>query len=244
MAEVSRKGNARERVAVIGLGRFGTSLARTLHELGYEVTAIDRDEKQIQDAADFVTLAAQGDGSDRELLLQLNIEESDVGVVAQGESLEGSVLSTLLLKKLGVPWVVAKAKSILHGELLRKVGADRVVFPELDAGVRLAHSLGVRNVSDYISLSSTAGIAKLRVSDNLVGHTLGEIIESHKSRLNILVIKRGSDLITVPHFKEVIQARDELIVIGADPDIEALEERDPGAGTDGRLAPPAERDER
>ena len=124
-------------MAVIGLGRFGSSVARTLHDLGYEVTAVDRGEKQIQEAADFVTLAAQGDGTDQELLQQLNIDQSAVAVVAQGESLESSVLSTLLLKKLGVPWVVAKAKSSLHGELLRKVGADRVVFPELDAGIRL-----------------------------------------------------------------------------------------------------------
>lgn len=212
---------------MIGLGRFGTSVAKTLHELGYEVTAIDRSEKQIQDAADFVTLAAQGDGSDQELLLQLNIEESRVGVVAQGESLEGSVLSTLLLKKLGVPWVVAKAKSTLHGELLRKVGADRVVFPELDAGVRLAHSLGVRNISDYISLSPTTGIAKLQTPPNLVGHTLEEILGEHQSRLNVLLIKRGSKLITVPHYQEVIRAHDELIVVGADPDIEAFCKHNP-----------------
>ena len=88
---------------MIGLGRFGTSVARTLHELGYEVTAIDRGEKQVQDAAVFVTLAAQGDGTDQELLEQLNIDQSSVAVVAQGESLEASVLTTLLLKKLKVP---------------------------------------------------------------------------------------------------------------------------------------------
>lgn len=218
-----------DRVAVIGLGRFGTSVARTLHELGYEVTAIDRGEKQIQDAADFVTLAAQGDGTDQELLLQLNIQHSSVAVVAQGESLESSVLSTLLLKKLGVPWVVAKAKSVLHGELLRKVGADRVVFPELDAGVRLAHSIGVRHVQDYLSLSATSGIAKIYAPANLIGHTLAEAIGKESKKLNVLLIKRGSNLITVPHFQEVIQGNDELVVVGADADIEAFCERNPDA---------------
>lgn len=98
-----RRQVSEDRVAVIGLGRFGTSVARTLHELGYEVTAIDRGEKQIREAANFVTLAAQGDGTDQDLLLQLNVQQSAVAVVAQGESLESSVLSTLLLKKLGVP---------------------------------------------------------------------------------------------------------------------------------------------
>jgi trk system potassium uptake protein TrkA len=222
-----RRQTAEDRVAVIGLGRFGTSVARTLHELGYEVTAIDRGERQIQDAADFVTLAAQGDGTDQELLQQLNVDKSAVAVVAQGESLESSVLSTLLLKKLKVPWVVAKAKSTLHGELLRKVGADRVVFPELDAGIRLAHSLGVRHVNDYLSLSATTGIAKLQAPANLIGHTLTEALGDQTKRLNILLIKRGSQLISVPHFQEVIQEHDELIIVGADAEIETFAEHNP-----------------
>jgi trk system potassium uptake protein TrkA len=214
-------------VTVIGLGRFGTSVARTLHELGYEVTAIDRDEKKIQDAAEFVTLAAQGDGTDQDLLQQLNCEKSDVAVVAQGENLEASVLSTLLLKKLEVPWVISKAKTVLHGELLRKVGADRVVFPELDAGVRLAHSLGVRHITDYITLSPSAGIAKIRAPANLVGHTIEELTSGQQAKLNVLLIKRGSQLITVPHYQEVIQAYDELVIVGADADIERFVERNP-----------------
>lgn len=222
---------APERVTVIGLGRFGTSVARTLHELGYEVTAIDLHEKNIKSAADFVTLAAQGDGTDQELLEQLNVDKSDVAVVAQGENLEASVLSTLLMKKLKVPWVVAKAKTSLHGELLRKVGADRVVFPELDAGVRLAHSLGVRHISDYISLSNSAGIAKVEAPANLIGHTIEALTQGQQAKLNVLLIKRGGRLITVPHYQEVIMAHDELVIVGADQDIETFVERDPDAAT-------------
>jgi trk system potassium uptake protein TrkA len=214
-------------VTVIGLGRFGTSVARTLHELGYEVTAIDRDEKKIQDAADFVTLAAQGDGTDLDLLQQLNCDQSDVAVVAQGENLEASVLSTLLLKKLEVPWVISKAKTMLHGELLRKVGADRVVFPELDAGIRLAHSLGVRHITDYITLSPSAGIAKIHAPANLIGHTIEELTSGQQAKLNVLLIKRGSQLITVPHYQEAIQEHDELVIVGADADIEHFVERNP-----------------
>ncbi|CAN5843415.1 TrkA family potassium uptake protein [soil metagenome] len=238
----TRRSGSEDRVAVIGLGRFGTSVARTLHELGYEVTAIDRGEKQIQEAADFVTLAAQGDGTDQELLEQLNIHQSDVAVVAQGESLESSVLSTLLLKKLKVPWVVAKAKSTLHGELLRKVGADRVVFPELDAGNRVAHSIGVRHVNDYLSLSANAGIAKLLAPANLIGHTLTEALGDQTRKLNVLMIKRGSQLITVPHFQEVIQANDELIIVGADSEIETFAERDFEARSKTRLSSPLVQD--
>lgn len=225
MTENGQRPGASERVTVIGLGRFGTSLARTLHELGYEVTAIDRDEKRIQEIADFVTLAAEGDGTDQELLLQLHVDRSDVAIVAQAENLESSVLSTLLLKKLQVPWVVAKAKTSLHGELLHRIGADRVVFPELDAGMRLAHSLGVRHISDYISLSTATGIAKLQAPANLVGRTIAECTGPQQRKLNILLIKRGRNLITVPHFQEVIQPNDELVVVGADRDIESFAEQ-------------------
>ena len=223
-----RKPTAYERVSVIGLGRFGSSLARTLHELGYEVTAIDLNEHLVQDASDYVTLAAQGDGTDQELLQQLNIDKSDVVVVAQGENLEASVLTTLLLKKLNVPWVVSKAKTTLHGELLSKVGADRIVFPELDAGVRLAHSLGVRHIRDYITLSPNSGVAKLQAPANLVGHTLEDCTKGH-TKLNVLLIKRGSALITVPHYQEIVQERDELVIVGTDEDIEGFAEFVPKA---------------
>lgn len=223
----SRRQSGPERVTVIGLGRFGTSIAKTLHELGYEVTAVDQQEKTIQAAADYVTLAAEGDGTDQDLLEQLNVDQSDVAVVAQSENLEASVLTTLLLKKLNVPWVVSKAKNVLHGELLRKVGADRVVFPEMDAGIRLAHSLGVRHISDYITLSPTAGIAKIEAPANLVGHTIEELTQGKQTKLNVLLIKRGHQLITVPHYQETIMAHDEFLIVGADSDIEAFVERNP-----------------
>lgn len=225
----TKRGGARERVTIIGLGRFGRSVAKTLHELGYEVTAIDLNGKLVQEASDWVTLAAQGDGTDQELLEQLDVPHSDVVVVAQGENLEASVLTTLLLKKLRVPWVVGKAKTMLHGELLHKVGADRVVFPELDAGIRLAHSLGVRHISDYISLSAAAGVAKIQAPTSMVGHSIEELTEGQQGKLNVLLIKRGHQLITVPHYQEVIRAHDELVIVGADIDIEHFVEQSPDA---------------
>ncbi|HEU0164077.1 MAG TPA: TrkA family potassium uptake protein [Thermomicrobiales bacterium] len=211
-----------ERVAVIGLGRFGSSLAGTLNELGYEVTAIDLDARRIQEIANLVTLAAQGDGTDEALLRQLDVEHSDVAVVAQGENLEASVLTTLLLKKLEIPWVVAKAKTSLHGELLRKVGADRVIFPEVDAGKRLAHSLGVRHISDYISLSPAVGVAKLEVPAYLAGKSLANCKIHLESMIDVLLIQRGADLIVAPGDQEILQPHDEIVVVGADVDIESF----------------------
>ena len=215
----SRHSGTPERVTVIGLGRFGSTVAKSLSEQGYEVLAIDRNERIVQEVSEFVTLAAEGDGTDPDLLDQLNVAQSDVVVVAQGESLEASVLSTLLAKKMNVPWVVAKAKTHLHGELLKKVGADRVVFPEIDAGIRLAHSLCMRHITDYITLSNTAGVAKIEAPANLVGHSIESLTKDIEGKLNVLLIKRGNDLITVPHFHEAIRAHDELLIVGADNDI-------------------------
>lgn len=215
----SRHSGTPERVTVIGLGRFGSTVARNLSEQGYEVLAIDRKESTTQEASQYVTLAAQGDGTDPELLEQLNVADSDVVVVAQDENLEASVLTTLLVKKLKVPWVVAKAKSHLHAELLTKVGADRIVLPEVDAAIRLSHSLGVRHINDYITLSNTAGIAKIEAPANLVGHTLESLTSEIKGKLNVLLIKRGNELITVPHLHESVRAHDELLLAGADENI-------------------------
>ncbi len=214
-----------ERVVVIGLGRFGTSTAYNLHNLGYEVTAVDIDEKKVSDAANSVALAAQGDGTDEELLRQLQIDQSDVGVVAQGTNLEASVLTTLLLKRLGIPWVVAKAKTELHGELLSRIGADRVIFPERDAGSRVAHSLAVRHISDYITLSQNAGVAKLSAPAHFVGKTLSDLDLEHHYNLNLLIIKRGQRIITVPNYSERIEAGDELVIVGPDHDMAVFTER-------------------
>ncbi|HLT18243.1 MAG TPA: TrkA family potassium uptake protein [Thermomicrobiales bacterium] len=214
------------RVAIIGLGRFGRSAAYTLNELGYEVTAVDIDERSVDEAAQHVALAAQGDGTDEELLRSLQIDQSDVGIVAQGSNLEASVMATLLLKRLEVPWVVSKAKSELHGELLRRIGADRVIFPEADAGRRLAHSLAVRHISDYISLSKNAGVAKLTAPAHFVGKSLLELDLEQHYNLNLLLIKRGQKIITVPNYREVIEEGDELLLVGPDEDMAHFTERD------------------
>ena len=186
------------------------------------MTAIDIAEKAVAEAAGFVTLPAQGDGSDEELLRSLAVERSDYGIVAQAESLEASALATLLLKRLGVRWVVAKAGSALHGELLTRVGADRVIFPEQDAGLRLAHSLSVRYINDYIPLSPFTGVAKLTAPVHFIGCALGELCAPHADRLDVLLIRRGQQVITAPAPTDRVQDEDKLLVVGADPEIDAF----------------------
>jgi trk system potassium uptake protein len=213
-----------ERVIIIGLGRFGRGVAKTLHELGYEVTAIDLDERQVESAADFVSLAVQGDGADEELLRSLQADRAGVGIVAQGRSLESNVLAALILKKIGVRWVVAKATNDLHGELLRRIGVNRVVYPERDAAVRLAHAIAVPSINDYISLSPTSGVAKFEAPHYFVGQTMAELYGDGGAQLSVLLIKRGNMMVSSPSFQEPIQAGDEIVVAGPDRDIERFVE--------------------
>lgn len=230
MGDNNRRDGALERVTVIGLGRFGSSLVRHLYEIGYDVIAIDISQDHVNAVQRDALLAVRADGTDEQALRDLEIDQSDVAIVAQGENLEASILTTLLLKRLDVPWVISKAKTDLHGELLNKVGADQVVFPEKDAGRRLAHSLGARVVSDYITLSANAGVAKLDAPDIFVGKTIGDLVGYRSQKINVLIIKRGNNLINLPSFQETIRTGDELVVVGADKAINAFVSSGPGAG--------------
>lgn len=163
MLGANRQESAPGRVAVVGLGRFGSSVARVRHERGYDVTAIDTDEKRVAEAADYATLAAQADGSDEEALLSLGVDRSHVVVVGQGQHIEESISCALILQRIGVPWVIAKAETAIHGEILVKVGADRIVFPEVEAGDQVAHSLEIRHMVAYMNLPQTCGVARTRL---------------------------------------------------------------------------------
>ncbi len=207
-------------------------MVRHLFEIGYDVIAIDINQDQVNAIQRDALVAVRANGTDEQALLELEVNTSDVAIVAQGENLEASVLTTLMLKRIGVPWVISKAKTDLHGELLSKVGADQVVFPEKDAGRRLAHSLGARVVSDYISLSPNAGIAKLQAPEMFIGVTIGDLVGYRSQKINVLVIRRGNNLINLPSFQEVIQAGDELVVVGADKAIHSFVALDPTAPRD------------
>jgi trk system potassium uptake protein len=222
-----RRVDVSQRVVVIGLGRFGRSVAQTLHNLGYGVTGIDINERAVNEMANFVSLAAQGDGSNEELLRSLQVDRAQVAVVAQGRDLEANLLTTLSLKRIGVPWVVAKATSDLHGELLSRIGADRIIFPERDEGLRLAHALAVPSITDYISLSPSSGVAKFPAPAHFIGRTLAELHAETNAKLSVFLIKRSNTIITSPSFTERILDDDELVVAGPDEDIEAFVEARP-----------------
>ena len=213
------------RITVVGLGRFGTSVARTLHGLDYDVIALDLDERRVREIAPAVTLAAQGDGTNEDLLTSLDVGRSDVAIVALGEALEASVVATLLLKRIGVATVIATAKSDLHGELLTRIGADRVVYPEHESAVRLAHRVAVPRIDDYISLSASGGVAKLDAPPEFVGQSLEHLLAACRDEISVLLIKRGDLLLVAPDPSERVLAGDEIVVAGPDRAIETFVER-------------------
>ena len=219
-----RQDAPRRRVAVIGLGRFGSSVARTCYELGYDVTAIDINERRIAEAADYATLAAQADGADTEALLSLGVARSQVGVVGQGQNIEASISCALVLKQIGVPWVIAKAESEIHGEILRKVGADRIVFPEFEAGIQVAHSIEIRHDVAYMNLSPTSGVARMTPPKSLLGMTIGEIEATHAD-IQIILVKRGQVLLARPSGDLRILEGDTVLVAGLDEAIDAFADR-------------------
>lgn len=216
--------NQRERqFAVFGLGRFGTSVALTLHELGYQVLGVDTDEDNVQRLAQEITHVVNADSADERTLKALGAKNFDVAVVAIGD-LEANMLTTLMLKELGVPVVVAKAISQMHGKMLEKIGADKIVYSERDMGKRLAHNLISDSIVDYIELSDTISLMEISVPETLAGKNLIESDLRSRYNVNVVAIKHAGQTSVNPDPKTVLNLGDGLIIIGEHNNIKALEE--------------------
>lgn len=210
--------------AIVGLGRFGTSVARTLFKAGYEVLAIDADEERVQKFSDEVTHVVQADTTDETSLKALGIRNFDTVVVAIGEDIQANILTTLLLKEIGVRYIVAKARNELHGKMLEKIGADKVIYPERDMGVRVAHNLVSTNVLDYIELSPNLSLVEVAAPRNLQSRSLAEANLRAQYGVNVVAMKRGEQIIVPPLPGEKIGEHDILIVVGSTTGVQKLEE--------------------
>ncbi len=204
----------RKQFAVIGLGRFGTSLALTLSSLGHDVLAVDTSEQAVQKVANEVTHSVQADARDESALKALGIRNFDVVVVAIGNDLEANILITVMLKELGIKYVVVKAQSNLHGKVLEKVGADKVVYPEKDMGIRLAQSLVSSNVMDYIELHPNYSIMEVLAPFAYTNKTLGELDLRAKYGLSVLAIKKNDTIVVAPGADSKVEKGDALILLG------------------------------
>ncbi|WP_028986429.1 potassium channel family protein [Thermicanus aegyptius] len=210
--------------AIIGLGRFGLSVAKTLYDSGYEVVGIDSDPELIQDYAEQLTHTVQADATDELALKDLGIRNFDVVVVAIGQDIQASILTTLMLKELGVRYIVVKAQNERHGKVLYKIGADKVVFPERDMGVRVAHNLISPNILDFIELAQDYSIMEIMAPSFTEGKTLIELNFRARFGVNVMAIKSGNRVNVAPGGEDRIQKGDILVVIGHNDDIKKLEQ--------------------
>ena len=206
---------ANQQIAVIGLGRFGSSVAYTLYQMGHDVLALETDEARVQAAMGQVTYPVQGDATQETVLRELGIPNFDMAVVAIGSNVEASIMSTVLLKSMGVPHIVARAKTQLHGQTLERVGADVVVHPEQETGEHVARGLFHPEVQDYMEVAPNFGISKVKASAQTINRTLKEAGLAgarDKYGLAVLAIRRGKDVILLPSEEERIQKEDTLVL--------------------------------
>jgi trk system potassium uptake protein TrkA len=209
------------------MGRFGVSLAHELYRIGHDVLVIDRNEGLTQAMMGQVTYAVTGDSTTPELLEEVGISNFDTAVVAIGTDVQSSVLTTVLLKQqFELSHVIARATNELHGKTLNAVGADRVIYPEHETGLRTAHSLFQREVLEYMELTSEFGFSKLNVSPEMVGQTLKEAgfvdLEDHGRGAAVVAIRRGREPILSPGTAERIETGDQLIVAGPEDTLERM----------------------
>jgi len=199
---------------VIGLGRFGTSVAETLYSLGNDVLAVDNDEDAVQDISDKVTHAVQADANDENSLKALGISNFDVAVISIGSNIQSSIMATLLVKELGVKYIITKATNALHAKVLYKIGADRVVFPERDMGVRVAHNLMSSTILDYIELSPNHSIGEIKSPEEWHEKSLRDLNIRGEYGINIMAIKRNNDINISPTANTIIEPGDIIVAIG------------------------------
>ena len=214
---------SKKQFLIIGLGRFGSSIAKTIYELGHDVLAIDKDEEKVQEISDYVTHAVQMDSTDESILKTLGVTNFDVEVVTIGSNLQDSVMATLILKELGVKYIIAKANNELHAKVLTKIGADKVVLPERDMGTRVAHNLVSSNILDYIELSEEYSILEIEAIKEWFNKSLKEIEIRKKHGINVVAIKRGEKVNISPSAEDIIKENDVLVALGSAKDLNKFE---------------------
>ncbi|WP_066715382.1 potassium channel family protein [Clostridium sp. Marseille-P299] len=205
---------AKKEFVVFGLGRFGLSVAETLSDSGCQVLAVDNDEDKVNAVADKVTYAVKMDVTDADSLATLGIRNFDGAIIAIGENLEASALVTILAKEMGIPYVLAKAQNDIHAKVLKKVGADMVVFPEKETGIRIANNLIMGNFFDAVELSTTHSMMELDIPEEWIGHSLRELNLRAKKKINVIAIKRHDKIDINPEAEDPLEKDDVLVIIG------------------------------
>ncbi|WP_276789855.1 potassium channel family protein [Veillonella magna] len=214
----------KQAVAVIGLGRFGATVAKTLSAQGHEVLGVDINEETVQRISPYVTHAVVADTSDEDALRALSLNQFDDVVIGIGDNVQGNLMTAMLVKEIGAKYIVAKAQSTLQGRLLEKIGVDLVIYPESDMALRVAQMLVREHVIDYLQLSKDIGLVEMETPAFLQGKTLIEANIRAKYNVSVVAIKRDNDVLAPPDPNDPLRGTDTLMIIGRDPDITRLEE--------------------
>lgn len=207
---------------VFGLGKFGRSVAQTLVENGREVLAIDISEEVVQEVSTTVTHAVQADVTDAAALKALGVGNFEVAIIAIANNLQASILATILAKELGVSYVLAKAQNDIHKRVLEKVGADKVIFPEREIGVRIANNLVSDNFVDYIELSEDYSIVEISVLNSWIDKSLKELNMRANYGINVMAVRKGKNISIMPGPNLILARGDILVVIGSNKDVRKI----------------------
>lgn len=209
-------------IAVIGLGRFGTTIAKLLASMNHEVLGVDIDPEVVQKISPYITHAIVADTTDEEAIKALALSQFDLVIVAIGDNIQANLMTSMLLKEMHIPKIVAKAENTLQGKMLSKIGVDQVIYPEFDMAQRLAQSLTREHVMDYLQLSKSVSLIEINMPLFMVGSCLKESNLREKYNLNAVGIRRGDDLEVPPNPTTILSAEDKLLIIGNNSDLDAL----------------------
>ena len=209
-------------IAVIGLGRFGSTIAKMLASMNHEVLGVDIDSEVVQKISPFITHAIVADTTDEEAIKALALSQFDIVIVAIGDNIQANLMTSMLLKEMNMPYVVSKAENALQGKMLKKMGVDKVIYPEYDVAQRLAQSLTRDHVMDYLQLSKNISLIEIKMPTFLVGANLKDSNLREKYNLNAVGIRRGEDLEVPPNPSTILGEDDKLLVIGNNSDLDAL----------------------
>lgn len=211
-------------IAVIGLGQFGSTVAKMLASMDHEVLGVDIDPEVVQRISPFITHAIVADTTDEEAIKALALSQFDIVIVAIGDNVQANLMTSMLLKEMNMPHVVSKAESALQGKMLKKMGVDMVIYPEYDVAQRLVQSLTRDYVMDYLQLSQNISLIEIKMPSFMVGTCLKDSNLREKYNLNAVGVRRGEDLEVPPNPITILGEDDKLLVIGNNSDLDALTE--------------------
>ena len=213
-----------KQIIVIGCGRFGTSVSKTLTKLGHDVMVIDQNHEIIKEIAEYVAHAVQMDALDEASFRTIGLRNFDVAIIAIGSDLEASIMATLIAKEAGVKTVIAKAQNEIHGRVLERIGADKVIYPERDMGTRVAYGLVTPNILDVIEFSDDYSIVEIVALEGWENRTISELNLSRQHGMSVLAIKTGEKINIVPSFKTMIKKDDIVVILGDNSKLKKISE--------------------